>query len=407
MSDESMTTSFGRIPMKICMVSYSQYEFDNRVHRYAKSRIDRGDRVDVVCLGAEGQPKEEMWNGARLYRIQTRDYNEKNPLDYMVRMAMFFLRSSVVCTRLHFRNRYHVFHFHNIPDFGVFCTLIPRMTGAKVIHDVHDLVPEFYQRKFGLGPDHAVVRFLKILERMSCRFADHVITVTTIWKNTLVGRSVSERKCSVVLNSPDQELFFPGPPVRKDPSEPFRLVYHGNLTEIFGVDLAVRAMERVHKQCPDITLSVYGQGRTVEDLRSLEKDLGVQSIVHFNDPIPRYKIAEMLRQVDAGIDPKRDGVLAGEGLSSKCMEYLATGLPAVVSEIKAARTYYDDSMVLFFRPGDHEDLARKIIRLRQDHDLRRRLSRNAVRFGRTHGWPVYESVYNNVLMALTASGGRA
>ena len=392
--------------MKICMVSYSQYEFDNRVHRYAKSRIDRGDRVDVVCLGAEGQPRQEMWHGARLYRIQTRDYKEKNPLDYMVRMVMFFIRSSVVCTRLHFRYRYHVFHFHNIPDFGVFCTLIPRMTGAKVIHDIHDLVPEFYQRKFGLGPDHAVVRFLKLVERTACCFAHHVITVTSLWKETVVGRSVSERKCSVVLNSPDPDLFFPGPPRKEDPSKPFRLVYHGNLTEIFGVDLAVRAMECVHREWPDVTLSVYGQGRTVEELRALAAHLGVQSVVDFLEPLPRHRIAEVLRHVDAGIDPKRDGVLAGEGLSSKCMEYLATGLPAVVSRIKVARIYYDDSMVLFFSPGDHEDLARKICQLRRDRDLRLRLSRNAVRFGQKHGWPVYESVYNTVLLSLAGNGGR-
>ena len=41
--------------MKICMISYSQYEFDNRVHRYGESLIKRGDDVDVMesrrCLG--------------------------------------------------------------------------------------------------------------------------------------------------------------------------------------------------------------------------------------------------------------------------------------------------------------------------------------------------------------------
>ena len=390
--------------MKICMISYSQYEYDNRVHRYAESLVERGDSVDVVCLGADDQPRRGVLNGVAVYRIQTRAYDEKGPLSYLVRMLRFFFLSFLTCGVLHLRKKYDVLHFHNIPDFGVFCTLIPKFMGAKVVLDVHDLVPEFYQRKFALDGDHRIIRLLKWVEKISAVYADHVITVTSLWKDTLVARSVSESKCLVVLNAPDPKLFRRREPRKKQPSDVFRLVYHGNLTEIFGVDLAIRAMAIVRSQIPAVELQIYGQGKSVESLTRLTKELGLEDVVRFNRPVSRFEVPEILSQADVGIDPKRDGVLAGEGLSSKCMEYLAVGIPAVVSRIKAARTYYDDSMVRFFEPGDEKDLARRGVKLYRHPEKRKALVEGALRFNREHGWPRYEKVYFGILDALTERG---
>ena len=383
--------------MKVCMISYSQYEYDNRVHRYGASLLEHGDCVDVICLGRKGQPARTVIQGVRVIRIQTRDYNEKGPVSYLLRICAFFVRSFMMCTILHFRHRYHVMHFHNIPDFGVFCTLIPRLMGVKVILDVHDLVPEFYQRKFGLDENHPIVRILKCMEKWSCRFADHVITVTTLWEDTLTGRSVSAEKCSVILNSPDLNLFNRGYK-RKDPGvKPFRLVYHGNLTEIFGVDLAIRAVAIIRQEIPDVEFQIYGQGKTGKSLALLIEELNLEKHVFLNTSVSRFSVPFVLGRADIGIDPKRDGVLAGEGLSSKCMEYLAIGLPAVVSGIKAARTYYDETMVRFFRPGDKKDLAMAVIELYKNPQMRKALVEGSAMFKIRHGWHIYQDIYFNML----------
>jgi glycosyltransferase involved in cell wall biosynthesis len=364
------------------------------------SLIERGDQVDVICLGKKGQEKRITLDGANVYRVQSRDYQEKGPLSYLVKMILFFIKSSIMAIRLHMKNHYPIFHFHNIPDFGVFATLIPKLMGARVIHDVHDLVPEFYQRKFNLDSKHLIIRLLKWIEKISCRYADHVITVTSIWQKTLVDRSISEDQCSIILNAPDPHLFHRGYP-RKDPKDkPFRLVYHGNLTEIFGVDLAVRAMPMIRDAIPHVEFHIYGQGKTKDDLIKLARELGVEDSIHFNSPVVRIRVPYVLAQSDMGIDPKRDGILAGEGLSSKCMEFLAIGLPAVVSGIKAARTYYDESMVRFFQPGNETDLAQGVIELYKTPKKRQTLIKESMRFFEKHGWPIYEQVYYDLLDTL-------
>ena len=146
--------------MKVCMVSYSHY-YDSRVYRYALSLLERGDSVDMICLGVTRHFSPRIWNNINVYGIQTRKFNEKSAFSYFRKIMRFFLLSAFVCTRLYFKKRYDLIHFHNIPDFGVFCTLIPKLMGAKVILDIHDVVPEFYMRKFSIGESHIVVKLLK------------------------------------------------------------------------------------------------------------------------------------------------------------------------------------------------------------------------------------------------------
>ncbi len=397
MDDQKAKGTTKQYLMKICMISYSQYKFDNRVHRYAESLIRRGDIVDVICLGSKSQHRHEIINGVSLHRVQVRNYNENSSLSYLVKLLSFFFRSAFACTILQLKKRFDVHHFHNIPDFGVFCTLIPKLCGAKVILDIHDLVPEFYQRKFHIGSRHPVIRILNLTEKMAAHYADHVITVTTIWQDTLVKRSVSQNRCTVILNAPDPRLFHRCSVKRDDTNNHFKMIYHGNLSEIFGVDIAIKAMNNIKKSVPKAELHIYGQGKDKENLIQLVSDLYLNQSVVFHEPVSRNYIPDVLCSADVGIDPKRDGVLAGEGLSSKCMEYLAVGLPAVVSKIKAAQTYYHESMVVFFEPDNELDLARRIVDLYQHPEKRQQLIHNSIRFNKEHSWEKYEKIYLNLL----------
>jgi hypothetical protein len=82
-----------RIGMRVCMVSYSFYEGDNRVMRYAETLAKRGDEVEVIALRRRGQQCSENINGVRVRRIQDRTINEKSRFSYLFRTALFFFRS--------------------------------------------------------------------------------------------------------------------------------------------------------------------------------------------------------------------------------------------------------------------------------------------------------------------------
>ena len=127
---------------KICMLTYSNYESDGRVRRYAETLAKRGDLVDVIALaGTNVLPKVEEISGVTAYRVQRRERNERHMWAYVWRLLRFHLASSVLLTRRHHRLRYDLIHVHNVPDCLVFAAWYPKWTGAKVILDIHDIVP--------------------------------------------------------------------------------------------------------------------------------------------------------------------------------------------------------------------------------------------------------------------------
>src|SRR6476619_4171063 len=133
------------------MISHSFYESDNRVMRYAESLANRGDDVEVFALRRSPQSaSQETLNGVRVYRIQNRfDKRQQSIFSYLLPVLRFLLTSAWWTTKRHLRRHYDLVHVHNLPDFIVFAALLPKWMGAKIILDIHDIVPEFFSSKFG------------------------------------------------------------------------------------------------------------------------------------------------------------------------------------------------------------------------------------------------------------------
>src|SRR5712691_3633702 len=150
--------------MRICVVAYTFYEYDSRVRRYADTLAKRGDEVDVIALRYRDRPSVEVINGVRIFQIQRREINERRRLTHLLRVASFFVRAMALLTKRHLQNHYDLFHIHSVPDFLVFTAWLPKLMGAKVILDIHDLLPELYACKFGTTCDSPIVKFLIAVE---------------------------------------------------------------------------------------------------------------------------------------------------------------------------------------------------------------------------------------------------
>jgi hypothetical protein len=140
--------AFGR-RLRICHVAYTFYENDNRVIRYAEAMAERGHTVDVIALRRPGLSTSGESNGVRVHRIQSRSINERGALSYLPKLLYFLINSMVRLTWLQLRHGYDIVHVHNVPDFLVFAALAPSLMGARIILDIHDILPELYAGKFG------------------------------------------------------------------------------------------------------------------------------------------------------------------------------------------------------------------------------------------------------------------
>ena len=126
------------------MLAFTDYESDGRIIRYAKTLAKRGDTVDVIACTQEGEPLGvSNFDGVTLHKIFRRKQNRKGgAFSHFIPLIFFALKAFVILTRNHLRRNYDLIHVHNIPEWLVFSTWIPRLSGTKIILDLHDLVPE-------------------------------------------------------------------------------------------------------------------------------------------------------------------------------------------------------------------------------------------------------------------------
>lgn len=377
------------------MLVYSFYENDNRVMRYARTLAGRGDEVDVIALGScESQPACEIIDGVTVHRIQRRQRNERNKFSYLGRLIRFCLKSSFVLSRLHWRRGYELVHVHNVPDFLVFSAWLPRLAGAKVILDIHDLLPEFFADKFRKPQTSGYVRLLRWAEWASARFASHVIVSNHLWRDKITARSVPPERCSVFINYVEPEIFR-AKRVRADSR--FILLYHGGLQRHQGLDLAIRAVAKILPQVPNAEFHIYGDGNVKPELQALAQDLGLDGKVRFFASLPMREIAGVVANADLGVVAKRADSFGNEAYSTKIMEFMASGVPVIVSRTRIDSYYFDDSVVRFFESGNESDLAGAMLELMRQPELRRNLVRQASQYVARNNWDLKRREYLNLV----------
>ncbi len=367
------------------MIAYAFYETDTRIMQYATALTERGDTVDVLALRMEGQPAFEVLDGVNVYRIQTRRVTEKGHLSYLVKILRFLVLSGLIVTKRHLSARYDVIHVHSVPDFLVFAALLPKLMGARVILDIHDILPEFYASKFGVGRDSLVFKALLLTERVSIAFSDHAILPNHLWEERVVARSVKPEKCTIFINYPDPRMFAPRP---KDmTADKFVILYPGSLNQHQGVDIAIRAFALVTGQMPGAEFHIYGDGPQKPALIDLGKELGLTHQLIFHGTVPTAEVAAVMAQADLAVVPKRaSSEFGNEAASTKIMEFMSLGVPLIVSRTKVDQFYHDDSRVRFFESENVAELAAAMLELWRNPALRRELVAGATDYVEQNSW---------------------
>jgi glycosyltransferase involved in cell wall biosynthesis len=384
---------------KVCMLVYSFYESDNRVMRYARALVERGDQVDVIALSDGKQQPFEIVEGVSVHRIQRRQRDERNKFAYLYRLLKFCLKSSLVLSRLHWKRKYDLIHVHNVPDFLVFSAWLPKATGAKIILDIHDILPEFFANKFRRPENSAYVRLLKLIEKISARFANHVIVSNHLWSEKAIARSISREKCSVFINYVDLNLFR-SRRTRNDGR--FIMLYHGGLQRHQGLDVAIRAFDKICRPNPGVEFHIYGGGSMKPELEALVRDLGLNGRVLLRESVPTREVADIVANADLGIVAKRADSFGNEAYSTKIMEFMAEGVPVIVSRTKIDSFYFDDSVVRFFESGNEEDLAAAMLDLMKNQDRRASLVHHANEYVVRNNWDTRKQKYWHLVDSLVS-----
>ncbi|MCK5785817.1 MAG: glycosyltransferase family 4 protein [Candidatus Sabulitectum sp.] len=244
---------------------------------------------------------------------------------------------------------------HGSPDVWVSDTLpVPRFkSNIRTVLTVHDL-------RFLVNWKYLSLQrylFLKLNMKASLIRADVVITVSRwIAEQIIETYGVSPEKLHVIPNAAASmpKVSLPDYTGRK------YILTVGHLEPRKDHRTLLRAFAAVAGKW-DGDLVVAGRGHLMEQLQSLADELGVGSRVRFTGGVNLAELSVLYAQSTCLVCPS-----VYEGFGMTLLEGMLAELPVIASGIPPHREVAGES-VLWFEPGDHEDLAETILRVLEDH----------------------------------------
>jgi glycosyltransferase involved in cell wall biosynthesis len=210
------------------------------------------------------------------------------------------------------------------------------------------------------------------------------------------GFDVPPGRVTVLRKVADVRTFAQVPPVTS--STPPHIVCVANLHPLKRLGDLIRAMPRVQKVVPDVTLRLVGAGNPSEARRliSLARELGVDPVVTLTGP--SQDVAGELARCRVFALPS-----GSEGVPTTIIEAMAAGRPVVVTRVGHVPNIVDDGVEGFVvSPGDIEALADRLIRILTDFTLARRFSAAGRARAAAHD---VSAVAADVLVALRKAAG--
>lgn len=387
----------------VCMLLQGHYEIDIRVRRKAEALVAAGYQVDVLALKSPySKAASYVLDGVNVHTLEL-GKKRGSRWRYLFEYVAYLVWVTGKLSRLMHRRRYELVEVNTLPDFLVFATFYARWKGARIVLDMHEITPEFYISKYKVQAASWPVRMLAVIERLSMHYADHVITINEPIQRLLQGRGLPEGKSTIIMNSADDSLFVAQDAIADGESgqqDRFVMMYHGTLTNIYGLDIAIDAFSRASERMPGAELWILGSGPELERLKALAQRLRVETKVKFIGPVLPQEVHLWLRRCDVGVLATRQDVFLDLSFSNKLSEYILMRKAVIAARLKTIRHYFSEEALAFFEPENPADLAAKMDALYRGSDLRRSLAEHAYREFQPIRWEVMRDRYLELVAAM-------
>ena len=371
---------------------------DLRVRREAYALTSAGYRVTVICPSEKGQPFRELVNGVQIYRYPAARAG-KGFLSYIWEYAFAMAASFPLSLVAFFREGFDVIHAHNPPDTFLFIALFYKLFGKRFVYDHHDLAPEMYAARFRGRGKPIVYRALVLLEKLSCRFADHVIVTNESYKKVALGRGgVPEARLTIVRNGVDLRLAII--PVEPDPAlrqmGKTIMGYVGVMGFQDGMDYLLRALNYLLRGLgrTDFCCIIVGFGDALENMKALAKQLGLGDYVRFTGPVFGEDLRRLLSAADICVDSAPANPYTDRSTMIKIMEYMSLGRPIVAFDLPEHR-FTARGAAVYVTPNDERAFALALAQLMDDPS--RRMALGACGRGRIKTQLAWEYSIPNLL----------
>lgn len=349
------------MPARVCIITSSHPFTDTRIFKkQGRSLVKAGFEVYELAPVDEIRQQVDGITVLGFGRIKNR-WSRMTNFPAMLKLAALL--------------KADIYHLHE-PELLLASLFIKTSNPkARLIYDVHEnyndaiISDEKNWIPGWLKPELAWL--IDTLEKPLSRFCDLVIAAGP----DIEARFRKHRTISIRNFAPteiiDKELMNKRPQGKK--VSKYRIVYTGSITKTRGMIEILRALEIVNKKYPTELLAT-GIYQDADYQKQVESEPGYRSMIYLGY-LPSYEevVAQAVRADMAAIcfhpDPNLDTAVER---SNKLFEYMAMGLPLVVSNLPAwAELVNRHRCGIVVDPLDPQDIARGIMQLIENPEERK------------------------------------
>lgn len=376
--------------MKIGMILDKIFPPDPRVENEALALISSGHEVFLFCLTYEKKAGNESFKGIEVVRYQSSKIEYKlSALSYTLPFYRIMMSKKIT----HFLAAYNIEIIH-VHDMVVADAVIEanKVFQVPMVLDLHENRPEIMKtyphlRKF---PGNLLIstKAWKDNEGRLVRKADRTIVVTKEAKAELVNRlGIAERKIVVVPNTVKKSFyndFVQEKAILEKYKEKYVILYLGDTGLRRGLLSVIEALgimandTEIKKQ---VKLVIVGKNSSDSLLKKRVQELGIEQMVDFEGWQDIALFPSYLKVADMGVSPLHRNQHHDTTYANKLFQYMSFAIPVLASDALAQKNLVEEiKSGLVHKEKDATEIAEKILTLKNDPDLSKKLGLNGKQF---------------------------
>lgn len=362
------------------------------VLQLSKKLTRLGHKVTVYTVNHSNLPSFEQFEGIDVYRFRMLFAPLNNPI------SLDFLKI--------FRNleNFDLIHVHNEHSFLSFVSILYNLVYKKsAVLTCHG------QLRFGSSPQDLFERiYMRSIGRLIFSIVDKIVTLSKADKDYVASFGASKNKIEVLPNAIDID-YLNGEVNKEAPNkdklkERFShkkiMLFVGRIIKRKGIHYLIKSIPDVVKAHKDVLCVLIGNGEYKRQAEQLTMNLNLGDYVLFLGSLPQEMVFEYYQAADVFVLPS-----ISEGCPTTLLEAMYFGLPVIATDIPGVYEHFKEVAILV-SPGDEKELASAIIRLLEDEQLSRRLSREGkklveIRYTWENVAKRYEEIYGDLVSSHT------
>jgi len=226
--------------------------------------------------------------------------------------------------------------------------------------------------------------YIKIIDYIAVKFASYILVETKQQQNFFINKfKIDSSKISSLYTGVDEEIFkFK----QIDKFEKYTVLFRGRLMPEAGVAHLLKAAKLLEQE--EINFLIIGFGFMEKEIKETIDRLCLNNVKLISRHIESAELVEYMLKSHVSLGQFENNERLDRTIPHKAFESLALKLPYITGRAKGAEELFTDNLnCLMVELGDAQDLADKIMILKNDRTISDNIAHN--------GYELYKEIFSS------------